>query len=486
MRRSMTTVSALLVALAMCSGVAGATVSSAGHALTGRITWGTPTVLRGLAKLTLNADVESLACPSAGNCIVGGSYQYTGDPTFYSTAFVAIERDGTWGAVEGVPGLATLDGDAPSSGVGSIACADTGDCSVVGGYTDRGGTTQGYVADEVGGVWQPAIGIPSLSALATGGWAWPTSVSCGAAGQCTVGGAVETSPSKFMAFLADEVGGSWQAATPVPGLASLHASGLPAASQCQVPEAACSVDCPSAGNCSVLGSFVTAAGSDHSFAIDETAGTWGAPTVTSASPTILSCAAAGSCASVGPPTTASSDGLPDAVVDEVRGAWHSPQGIPRLARLDVGKAAQINSVACPAVGDCVVAGSYTRHVVKGTTGIGSDPNSFTASEVDGRWGSASPLPNSPAGANGMDLVACAAVGDCVAIGGPARYGLLVAVEQGGVWAAPRALPNSKALHGWSGEDAAMTCTTSGACTLTGQLNEVQGPADLAFVDTWQL
>src|SRR5260370_1142438 len=57
------------------------------------------------------ADVGSLWCASAGNCVAGGSYA---DGNGSSQGFVAAERNGRWGKATRVPGLAALNkgGDA--------------------------------------------------------------------------------------------------------------------------------------------------------------------------------------------------------------------------------------------------------------------------------------------------------------------------------------------------------------------------------------
>jgi hypothetical protein len=486
MRRSLAMILAGITLVATLSSAAeGAARPSAPRSNLAPLAWGAPEKIPGLIHLTTTAIVTSLVCPAAGDCIVGGSYEYTGNPTYYSRSFISIESDGKWGVVEQVPGLLALGSGIKASGVAAIACADVGDCSIFGSDSAGSGDISDFVVDEVHCVWQPAMQVPGLSALETADWAGVAAVSCGAPGVCTAGGSVETAPNTFQAFLVDEVGGVWQDATMVPGLSSLRSAKDPQGASCGPGDSVCSVDCPSAGNCSVLGSFLLTSRQYDSFAINEADGTWHSASITRADPAALSCGAAGSCASVGPPSASGAGNFNDvSVVSQVAGAWKSPVEIPRLAHLNVGKGAQINSIACPAAGDCVAAGSYSRHTVRKSGGLASNPNAFVATQKNGTWGSATPLPNSPQAANGIDLVACASIGNCVATGGPSKWGISVAVERQGVWSAAEALPNTNALRAWSGQDAALVCTHSGYCALTGELSG--GAVLLAFVDSWQL
>ncbi len=90
---------------------------------------------------TNGAEVTSVSCPSAGNCVAGGSYT---NRTGHSQAFVASERHGVWGKAIEVPGSGALNkgGDAA---VNSVSCPSAGECAAGGGYVGRSGTGQGFV-----------------------------------------------------------------------------------------------------------------------------------------------------------------------------------------------------------------------------------------------------------------------------------------------------------------------------------------------------
>ena len=77
------------------------TVSTAG-------TWGNAIEVPGLGTLNAggSAEVPSISCASASNCVAGGSY-FNGSG--HSQAIVVRKVKGTWGTPKNVPGLATLN-----------------------------------------------------------------------------------------------------------------------------------------------------------------------------------------------------------------------------------------------------------------------------------------------------------------------------------------------------------------------------------------
>ncbi len=56
-------------------------------------------------------------------------------------------------------------GSGDVSEVNSIACPSAGDCSAVGAYSDAAGNTQPFVLDETDHVWSRAIEVPGVQAL---------------------------------------------------------------------------------------------------------------------------------------------------------------------------------------------------------------------------------------------------------------------------------------------------------------------------------
>src|SRR5262245_16073525 len=76
-----------------------------------------------------------------------------------------------------------------------------------------------------GAVWGRAMEVPGLGALNAGGEAQVISVSCGSAGNCTVGGSYKSLHGRFQAWVASQVNGRWGTAIVVPGTTALNAGG---------------------------------------------------------------------------------------------------------------------------------------------------------------------------------------------------------------------------------------------------------------------
>jgi len=150
-------------------------------------TWGKAAEVPGTAALNGGgyATVNSVSCPSAGNCSAGGFYL---DASFDTQAFVVSESGGTWGSAEEIPGSAALDQHAPGAVTDSVSCGAPGDCSASGSYTDSAGAQQAFVADQSAGTWGSAEEVPGTGALNGGGQASAQSVSCAASGLCNAVG----------------------------------------------------------------------------------------------------------------------------------------------------------------------------------------------------------------------------------------------------------------------------------------------------------
>jgi hypothetical protein len=107
--------------------------------------WGQAQPVRGLPGRTASNPggyLNTLSCPSAGNC-AGGGYFTQGEYGFYY-AFVVSERNGEWGEAEAAPGTTALNlgGDAA---VSSVSCPSAIRCVAAGSYTDDNGKTQAFV-----------------------------------------------------------------------------------------------------------------------------------------------------------------------------------------------------------------------------------------------------------------------------------------------------------------------------------------------------
>jgi hypothetical protein len=220
--------------------------------------WGKAIEIPGLGALNKDggAEVASVSCASAGNCVVGGSYVGPG-----GGGFVAAERNGRWGKAIQVPGLRALGG----GGVNSVSCARAGSCAAGGIYIvrhPRGGAL-GFVASERNGRWGRAIEVPGLDrAVILGG---VNSVSCAAPGDCVAGGRDARG-----GFVAAERNGHWGKAITVPGLAALDKG--------RGGDGVVSVSCASPGNCAAGGAYADRANLLRPFVVRQDNGRWGKAT----------------------------------------------------------------------------------------------------------------------------------------------------------------------------------------------------------------
>ena len=268
------------------------------------------------------------------------------------------QRHGRWGTAiqEPAPGALKVGRNAWFD---SVSCGSAGSCAAAGYYYDNHGLAQGFVVSQRHGVWGRAIEVPGPGGLNKGGNADVLSVSCAPAGNCAAGGFYAVTGGNLQGFVAVERHGVWGTATGVPGLATLNNGGYAFVG---------SVSCPSAGNCAAGGQYT-----DHKdwqgFVAAERDGVWGTATGVpglaalnkggAAEVTSVSCASAGNCAAVG--YYGGRNSLPVFVVSEKNGVWGRAIQVPGLGALNKGGGygAEANSVSCAPAGTCTAGGSYT-------------------------------------------------------------------------------------------------------------------------------
>ncbi|MHB1431643.1 MAG: hypothetical protein ACYCVZ_05965 [Streptosporangiaceae bacterium] len=423
-----------------------------------------------------DSKVLSVSCTAAGNCAAAGSFT---DRARHGQAFVVSERHGIWGRAEEVPGLAALNVGG-SAGIHQVSCSSAGNCSAGGWYKDAAGQVQAFVSTEVRGTWRAAIPVPGILALNTGGYAvvqtlscasagnclaagtysamiggvpaglpfvadqvrgaWRpahelqgaliagavgaqiTSASCATPGNCAVGGSYTDDPGGNQAFVADEVGHSWQPAMEVPGTARLNLGNAQTTA----------VSCPSAGQCAAVGYFASRkSGYSQAFVVSQRNGTWGQarpvmpaghhPAFQRSQLNSVSCGSAGNCSAGGTAFGGAIVGRFNAlVVGETRGTWSAGRQLPASRALGkVVGAAQILALSCAAPGYCAAGGQYMN-------GSG-DLSAFVAKERAGRWQPAIEVPGIAAlntgGIAQVTAVSCGAVGHCRAGGFYSTKGL---------------------------------------------------------------
>lgn len=287
--------------------------------------------------------------------------------------------------------------------------------------------------------WQPAVftyGSPEDLAGSS-----DDTVSCAGTTYCAVVGSIPVGIIDWNGWLMDETNGVWRADRQVPGLAALNTGGTAMAN---------AVSCVAPGDCVAGGFYMTKSGSYHPFVVSEKHGVWGkAQTVAGDMGAIneLSCTAPGDCLAAG-----YSD-----VVQERNGAWSKSQALPGAAKLGWP---DIASVSCPSAGNCTAAGVSPD----GDGEAGDDGPAFVVSESDYHWTAATKVAGTGLGSANLTSVSCWSVGNCVAVGSytPVRHGAMVGMrvtETDGHWG--RAQPLGV------GADVAesVSCVAGGSCVV---------------------
>ncbi len=319
--------------------------------------WGTAIELPRSGSLPINlpADLASIACPSAGNCVAGGFYL---DGTQQHTqSWVASEASGSWsGAVE-LAGTGTLNQGILGTLV-SIACPASGSCNAVGVYTDASNRAQVYVDSQVAGTWGSAATLPGLVALNSGGSALPSSIACSSVGRCAIAGGYTLTGGAVEAFVADEVGGVWASAQEIPGSAALNTGG---------DAVVASLACPGDGSCEAVGYYSDTTKTSQVLVASESGGVWGSAAEMPGSAQLnagnfatagsVSCVGVGDCRAVGEYTD-SSNNSQAFVSTETGGAWSGTAEAAGSAALNTQGLAGLNVVSCTADGACSAGGQY--------------------------------------------------------------------------------------------------------------------------------
>lgn len=95
------------------------------------------------AGTTPNVDINSVSCPSAGNCTAVGHYL---DGSYHYQGLLLSQSAGSWSAGVKAPLPADARKD-PDVTIEAVSCATAGRCAAVGRYSDTGGHLQGLLID---------------------------------------------------------------------------------------------------------------------------------------------------------------------------------------------------------------------------------------------------------------------------------------------------------------------------------------------------
>lgn len=325
--------------------------------------WGTAEEVPGTAKLNLGgqASVYGMSCPSAGNCAAGGIYT---DAAGYNQAFVVSEHDGTWRDARQVPGTGSGQFATEDPAIDSLSCPSAGNCGASG---FAGGSDVPFVVSETNGRWHRAEFVPGLDALSASDWVAIANVSCPAAGNCGAGGLYfDDADAQYHAFVVSEVNGTWGKAREVTGFAAFHGHqpGIQGVS-CGAPGNCGAVGTSQtagfhARKQSDNQAFVLG---EHDGAWGEPELVRGIPILAALKGFIefgqISCTAPGDCSAGG--TYQGRDGHSHAfVIGETDGTWGAAEQVPGVEALDRGGDAGIDVLSCAAPGHCSAAGGFFR------------------------------------------------------------------------------------------------------------------------------
>jgi Bacterial Ig-like domain (group 3) len=312
------------------------------------------------------AQLGSVSCPSksANVCAAGGSYV---DASGHTQGLLAVESnaapDGDWSALTAVPGLATLNAGG-NAAVDSVSCPSKGNCAAAGFYTDGNGHQQAFVITEKKGAWGSAREVAG-GLNASGGHAQVNSVSCASAGNCVAAGQYFRfiSPvASTQAFDITEKNGSWSAAQEVPGTAKLNTGGLALVNSVSCAPGGGPLNCALGGRYYDNGRDEAFVDLLKNGAWQQAREIAGSPNHGGyAQVSTVSCPKAGNCAAGGYYLTApGSSQKYQAFLASLEGfSWKPVEEVPGTNVLNKGMTAQVNSVSCPSTGFCGAGGFYS-------------------------------------------------------------------------------------------------------------------------------
>lgn len=310
------------------------------------------------------AQVNGIACRSAGNCVAVGDYEYGRSRSLQ--AFIATESRGKW-ARAFTPRLPANASSPASAQLEAVTCTHDGSCAAVGSYQDSSDNAQTMMlAKPPAGPWRQATEIASPPNAAANPDAFMTGIACSGPGMCVAVGNYSVSPTQFEAMGAVEVRGAWHQATELATPRGAIASTFTAIT---------SVSCLANGPCLGAGQYAISATQSRAMVVTESKGRFGhasaitaVPPGASAHPTSyllgVSCRPSGVCFAVGGGRNRAGHSVAMYLVRS-GGRWQaaflpSPDG----AAAGRPQASALNAVSCTGRARCTAVGYY--HDQRGT------------------------------------------------------------------------------------------------------------------------
>jgi hypothetical protein len=430
--------------------------------------------------------IDSVSCPSAGNCSAVGQYA---DSSGAREGLLLTETAGRWGA--GVEAALPANAETTTSQfapLDSVSCASAGNCTAVGEYTDGSGSVRGLLLTETAGSWGTGVEAVVPANAAPNAGARLSSVTCASAGNCSAVGSYLDSSGSVLGLLLTETTGTWGAGVEAPLPANAAAAPLTEASLS-------AVSCASPGNCDAVGYYVDSSRSCQGLLLTETNGTW-ATGIEALPANAIGCAVtfAVSCPSAGNCTA----NLGDYLLTEAAGSWATvgkpvlpanacPVG-PGPGQCD-GNYGGANSISCTSARNCSAVGDYTDS--------SGDEQGLLLTETAGGWRAGVEAPRASNATGGsLTSVSCASRGNCSAVGNYGNTGSgiqgidgLLLTKAGGKWAAVEAalLANAAGEHqNRFVELSSVSCASAGRCSAVGSYTDSSGNYHGLLLDSHSL
>ena len=208
---------------------------------------------------------NQIKCGAPGDCTAVGSYI---DRNNVTHGVVLDQRGGRWATAMALE----LPGDAnafPSASLSEVSCATASNCTAIGSYTTDLGAIDGLTVTEARGTWQRAVAMqlpagvganPHVFFYGYGG------LSCTSIGNCSGGGQYRDAANQYEGFLIDEVNGVWKQANEL-----ILPSGARAAGK---NGGVVAVSCRRAGVCSAGAAYLDGVGRYQALVVNEVAHRW--------------------------------------------------------------------------------------------------------------------------------------------------------------------------------------------------------------------
>ena len=352
-----------------------------------------------------NAELSSVACPSAAVCVAAGSYT---DSSGHGQGVLLTGHGSSWVATKAP--LPRDAADDPAISFAAVACPSTTVCVAASSYTDASGVEQGLLVTGHGTTWA-ATKAPMPAGAASRPLVGLSHIACPSTTMCVVTGVYSDSPRSYQGLLLSGHGSSWAAANaPVPPGAAIHpdvdisdvactptavcvvtgnyydssvnAQGLlltahgPSWSAAKAPRpAGVAIDqpvdlgqvaCPSATRCVSVGQYSGSSGSNQGLLLTGWGPSWtaaraplpaGTATSQNAALSDVACPSATACVAAGSYTAATGN-QPGLLLTEHGSSWIAIKA-PLPASALLYPAPVLSDVTCPSATSCVATGYYT-------------------------------------------------------------------------------------------------------------------------------